>query len=168
MRFLLLVVKKFFKILSWICVAAIVVFIAVAAPLIGGCHPMIVLSGSMEPTYPVGSVVYYKACTFEELKAGDPITFKAGESLVTHRITKVNELSRTVNTKGDANPSEDPEPVEASRIVGRTLKINIPYLGYLVTFCRKPACLGAIAAVIIIDYLLDGLDSGQKGKKDEA
>ena len=165
MNFVLKVIQYFFKILSWIAVAAIVVFIAVAAPLIAGFHPMVVLSGSMEPTYPVGSVVYYKSCSFEELQVGDAITFQAGDSLVTHRITTVNGISRNVITKGDNNSSEDPSPVEADLIKGRTAKIKLPYLGFFVQFCKSPPVLICIAIVLIADYLLGALLSKPETKE---
>lgn len=166
MSFILKVIQYFFKILSWIAVAAIVVFIAVAAPLIAGLHPMVVLSGSMEPTYPVGSVVYYRNCRFEDLQVGDAITFQAGDSLVTHRITTVNGISRNVITKGDNNETEDPSPVEADSIKGKTANFKIPFAGFFVQFCKSPPILIGIAFILIADYLLGELLS-KDSKKEE-
>lgn len=154
-----------FKVLSWIVIVAIVIYLAIAAPIIAGFHPVVVLSGSMEPTFPVGSIVYYHACKFDELKAGDVVTFKAENSLVTHRIVVVNGISRTVNTKGDNNPSEDPVPVEEDEIAGKTTDFAIPYAGYFVTYGKKPAAIALMAVVLLIDYVLEKQHPGQKGEK---
>lgn len=161
------IIKYFFKVLSWIVVAAIVVFLAIAAPLIAGYHPMVVLSGSMEPTYPVGSVVYYKSCDFSELRGGDAITFMAGEDgLVTHRIARIDNTAQTVVTKGDANPSEDPVPVDSSEIKGKTSNIRIPYVGFFVQQAKNPPILIMAALILIIDYLLSALLSKEEKKED--
>lgn len=157
-----------FKGLSWIVIAAIVIYLAIAAPVVAGFHPVVVLSGSMEPVFPVGSIIYYHPCNFENLKAGDIVTFKAENSLVTHRITVVNRISRTINTKGDNNPTEDPVPVEESEIAGRAAGFAIPYAGYFVMNGKKPAAIAVMAVILLIDYVLERLNPGQKGeKKDE-
>lgn len=138
---------------------------AIAAPIIMGFRPVVVLTGSMKPTFPVGSIVYYHKCNFEDLQVGDAITFKAEDSLVTHRITTVNGLSRTVVTKGDNNDTEDPVPVEENEIVGKTTKFAIPYAGYFVTYGKEPIAIAGMAAVLLINYVLESLCSGQKGEK---
>ena len=157
-----------FKILSWIVIAAIVIFMVIAAPILMGFRPVVVLSGSMEPTFPVGSIVYYHACSFEELEVGDPITFRAEDALVTHRITTVNGISRTVVTKGDNNETEDPVPVEESEIVGKATKFAVPYAGYFVMYGKQPIAIAIMAGILLIDYILESIVSGKKEeKKDE-
>ena len=159
------ILNYLFKGLSWIVIAVIVMYMAIAAPLIMGFRPVVVLTGSMQPTFPVGSIVYYHKCAFEDLQEGDPITFKAEDALVTHRITTVNGISRTVVTKGDNNPTEDPAPVEENQIVGKTTKFAIPFAGYFVTYGKEPAAIAVMAAILLINYVLENLCSGQKGEK---
>ena len=159
------ILNYLFKGLSWIVIAVIVMYMAIAAPLIMGFRPVVVLTGSMQPTFPVGSIVYYHKCAFEDLQEGDPITFKAEDALVTHRITTVNGISRTVVTKGDNNPTEDPAPVEENQIVGKTTKFAIPFAGYFVTYGKKPVAIAVMAAILLINYVLENLCSGQKGEK---
>lgn len=154
-----------FKGLSWIVIAAIVIYMAIAAPLLLGFRPVVVLSGSMKPAFPVGSIVYYHECRFEELKVGDPVTFQAEDSLVTHRITTVNGISRTVVTKGDNNDTEDPVPVEEKNIVGKATKFAIPYAGYFVTYGKRPVAIIVMAAILLINYVLESFCSRQKGEK---
>ena len=107
------IVKGLVGIASGIVYACILCYLLIASPMIAGYKPVVVLSGSMEPTYHVGSVIYYKHTAFANIQVGDTITFRAGtDGMVTHRVTSKSELSRTFTTKGDANPSEDPSPVE--------------------------------------------------------
>ena len=59
--------------------------------MIFGHHPVVVLSGSMKPTYKVGSVIYYKKVSQKELKVGDVITFNANNNkMVSHRIANID------------------------------------------------------------------------------
>ena len=96
------VLKQLFNILSWPVYLCIAGYLLIAAPMLAGYRPVVVLSGSMEPTFPVGSVIYYKAASFEQIQEGDPITFHAGEdgSLVTHRVVEKQELSSDFITQG--------------------------------------------------------------------
>lgn len=101
-------IKGLFTILSWAVYAFIACYLLIAAPMLAGYHPVVVLSGSMEPTFHVGSVIYYKEAEFADINVGDAITLRAGEDgMVTHRVTEKSELSQTFTTKGDANLSED-------------------------------------------------------------
>lgn len=159
------VLNYLFKVLSWIVIAAIAIYMAVAAPVILGFRPVVVLSGSMEPTFPVGSIVYYHKCGFEELQVGDAVTFKAEDALVTHRITTVNGISRTVVTKGDNNTTEDPVPIEENEIVGKTMNFAIPYAGYFVTYSKKTIAIAVMAGILLINYVLESICSRQKGDK---
>lgn len=143
-------------------IAVIVALILIAAPILAGFRPVIILSGSMEPNYPVGSVTYYKACDFSEIAEGDVITFQAGDSMVTHRAVKVNGLSGTVVTKGDNNLTEDPNPVERSKIIGKTVKFKVPFAGYFVTYGRHPAAISAMVLILLISFILEKLTGKKK------
>lgn len=148
--------------LSGIVIAAIVVYMAIAAPILLGYRPMAVLSGSMEPTYPVGSIIYYQECDFDELESGDPVTFYADTSLVTHRITQKDESARAVVTKGDNNQTEDPVPVEESRIAGKATEFAIPYAGFFVIYGKTPIAVAGMAVILLLSYILEGMVSEQK------
>ncbi|MCD8371031.1 MAG: signal peptidase I [Clostridiales bacterium] len=163
--------KLLFTILSWPVYLCIAAYLLIAAPLVGGYKPVIVLSGSMEPTYHVGSIIYYKACSFEAINEGDPITFGSGEdSLVTHRVVEKHEISREFVTKGDANNTADPNPVPYSRVVGKASNISIPYAGYFVTYGRQPLVIGAMGMILVLGILFDRLAGDEKppdvGKED--
>lgn len=157
-------VLQILNILSWpvyICIAA---YLLIAAPLVLGYRPVVVLSGSMEPTFSVGSVIYYKDTPFQQIDVGDSITFRAagGDALVTHRVTEKQEISQTFTTKGDANNSEDPNPVKYENVVGKATSFCIPYAGYLVDFGKQPKVIAIMAAI-----LLAGVFFEQLAKKEE-
>ncbi len=152
-------ILKMLNILSWpiyICIAA---YLLIAAPVIAGYRPVVVLSGSMEPAFQVGSVIYYKETPFSRIEAGDPITFRAGggEALVTHRVVEKQEISQAFITKGDANPSEDPNPVAYENVVGKAASFCIPYAGYLVDFGKQPRVIAVMAAVLLAGVFLEQL-----------
>ena len=121
--------KKVVSYLSILCYVVIIALVLILAPMVVGYKPVVVLSGSMEPTYPVGSLIYYKAASFEDIKENDAITFRVDDdTLVTHRVIVKNEISQTFVTKGDANPTNDTNPVAkyiAVAIIGGILLLNI-------------------------------------------
>ena len=92
-----------------------------------------VMSGSMEPAYHVGSLIYVKPINTDELKEGDVITFLADKdnTIVTHRIIEVtNENNAThFRTKGDANDVPDAKSVHYKNVLGKP-EFTIPLLGY--------------------------------------
>ncbi len=77
-----------------------------------------VVSGSMEPTVPVGSIIYVKEAEPSSIKKGDIIAFQSGESIVMHRVVDNKIVEGTFTTKGDANPSEDMNEVPYANLIG--------------------------------------------------
>ena len=82
--------------------------------------------------------------------------------MVTHRAVKVNGLSGTVVTKGDHNLTEDPNPVERSNIIGKTVKFKVPFGGYFVTYGRQPAAISAMVLILLISFILEKLVGKRK------
>lgn len=158
-------IQKTLNILSWPVYLCIAVYLLIAAPLVVGYRPVVVLSGSMEPTYHVASVIYYKAASFDQISEGDPITYRAGEdSLVTHRVVEKLEVTRQFVTKGDANPTPDPSPVSYENVVGKATPFSIPYAGYFVDFGKKPAVIGVMAFILMAGMLADWLAKSGDGE----
>jgi signal peptidase len=118
---------------------ALVVLIAVMVvviPAVTGSRALTVLTGSMAPAYPAGTLVIVRPTPPGEVRIGDVMTYqlKSGEPvLVTHRVIEKiydtnGELSFT--TKGDNNDLADDEPVKAVQVVG-TVWYAIPLLGWV-------------------------------------
>lgn len=159
----------------------VVIIVALAVALAGvrlfGIQPYAVTSGSMEPTYHVGSLIYVKSVDTSKLQAGDVITFMLDEDTVaTHRITAVvpDEEDASVlrfRTKGDANDTEDGSLVHYKNVIG-TPVFTIPYLGYLAGVIQHPPgtyiAIGGAAILLILVFLPDilgGSDEEEKKKK---
>ena len=152
--------KIILKTISTSIVALIVVF---AFLLVGvrifNVQIYTVLSGSMEPNYHVGSLVYVKPVDVAELKVGDVITFELGGGIRgTHRIIEVLEDngSLTFQTKGDNNDHADANPIRPEAIVGK-VKFTIPYLGFGAAYIQQPPgkfiAFSAAALILLLTIL---------------
>lgn len=149
------VFQKVCNILSTVILAIMIVIAAVLlVPYAFGYQTLAVLSGSMEPAYPVGSVVFVKKLAPQEVHVGDAITFQLNENTVaTHRVVKIDTEKHQFITKGDANNTED-GPTDFNNLVGRAATTAIPYLGYLSVNIKTPAGIMACTGVVMIILLL--------------
>ena len=153
--------KKLWSVLSTLIVIAVVALaILLAGVRVVGLTPYVVLSGSMEPTYHTGSLIYDKKVDPFTLKEGDVITFMVSEdTLATHRVVGVvpdEDEPGTIRfrTKGDANDSEDGTLVHYKNVVG-TPVFTIPYLGYFSNWItHAPGKYIAITAAVVFLILL--------------
>ena len=103
---------------------------ALSVPRLFGREAYHVLSGSMEPAIPVGSVIYVRAAKPEEICPGDVISFYQDGMVVAHRVIENRLLVGEFVTKGDANPREDPQTVPYASFIG-LVTAHIPYIGSL-------------------------------------
>lgn len=104
-----------------------------ALPRLLGFEAYAIISGSMEPQIPVGSLVYAKAMAPEEVEAGDVIVFyggRAGEAVTTHRVVENRNADREFITRGDANAGDDMEARPYESLIGRVEHI-LPHFGRL-------------------------------------
>lgn len=100
-----------------------------------GFQSYVVLSGSMAPSIPVGSLLYTQRVQPKDLRVKEVITFQEGTMTVTHRIVSIH--SDGVQTKGDANESIDAKRIPFSAIKGR-LVFSLPYVGYFLITIQTP------------------------------
>lgn len=150
--------KRVQKVWNAVTTVLVVLVVILALLLVGvrlvGLRPMCVLSGSMEPTYHVGALIYVKPCAPEDVQVGDPITFVLNEDLdvVTHRVVSIDAENQHFYTKGDANDAPDGAPVYFKNLIGRPV-FTIPYLGYVSNWVSNPPGMYlavALALVLII------------------
>ncbi len=87
-----------------------------------------VTSASMEPTIPLGSVVYVTGIEPQDAAEGDVIAYLHEDSLVIHRVVDNNRLQGILRTKGDANSMEDPWEVSYDQVYGAVEK-HYPVVG---------------------------------------
>jgi signal peptidase len=162
------------KIISFIgtltMVVMIVLGLGVAIPHLLGYDQYVVVSGSMEPAIPVGSLVMAKDVEPAELKTGDVIVFydeMHTDIPVTHRVVENRVDEREVVTKGDANASNDLSPIIYENIDGK-VAFHIPRVGMVVGLFGT--VLGKFSALMIIvaGYLLTlvGSSLSKNGKSE--
>jgi len=145
----------------------IVVLMVMLAVLLMGSRLMgykvyTVLSGSMEPTYSAGDLIYVKKVDVKNIRVGDPITFVLNEDLVvaTHRVVRIDAANSHFYTKGDANEIEDQEPVHFKNVIG-VPQFAVPKMGFVSEYVQNPpgmyVTIGVGALLIIIVFLPDFL-----------
>jgi len=160
------ILKEIIHILSSICYVLIIIYALVCIPYLFGYKPLVVLTGSMEPTYKVGSIIYYKHVPENQLKEGDAITFKMNSYVVSHRINKID--NGLYETKGDANNSVDAKRITYNDILGKDLDFNIPYLGYYVKlFKDNMYLLVIISCILLCEFIVNSICDKKKNKKEE-
>ena len=54
---------------------ALIVYAFICGPMLAKYKSVVVLSSSMEPTFKIGSILYYKSCDMKDINVGDLITF---------------------------------------------------------------------------------------------
>lgn len=174
-------IKKVWDGVTTVLVGIVVVLaiLLVGARLVG-FQVFTVLSGSMEPTYHTGSLIYVKDVDYTEIEPGQVITFMLDEDTVaTHRVVEVvpDENDSTVlryRTKGDANDAEDGSLVHYKNVIGSPV-FTIPYLGYFANYIQNPPgmyiaiSVGAILLMLVFlpDLLFDDEDEKEDEKKDK-
>lgn len=116
-------------------VAVIILCSLLVLPGIFGFHMYHVISGSMEPAVPVGSLLYVRGGQPEEVEEDRIIAFYSSSEdggVITHRVVKNNVVSGTFVTKGDANEKEDPTLTAYADYIGEVV-LTVPYMGKLLT-----------------------------------
>ena len=145
-----------------ICCVVLLAILLAGSRMIG-LTPYTVLSGSMEPAYPVGSLLYVKKVDPNELRVRDPVTYKLPDgAIVTHRIIEVLEDTpegRCFRTQGDANNTPD-GILQPERVIGKPV-FMIPYLGFVSWYVQRPPgsfiAIGGCMLLIILSMLPDML-----------
>lgn len=112
-----------------------VLAVSVVVPKLAGATAYTILTGSMKPGMPPGTLVVTRPTAPDRIRTGDVITYqlKSGEpTVVTHRVQSVGitmDGEYRFVVKGDANQSADPSPVIPAQIRG-VRWYSVPYLAY--------------------------------------
>lgn len=122
-----------------------------ALPGILGYSQLVVVSGSMQPAIDPGDLLIIKAA--EHYQRGDIVTFKEGQSLVTHRLLSIEGTQAL--TQGDANNTQDPL-ISSSQIQGKVV-LQVPKIGFLVMFLKTRQGMMTLAALFLILIVVHAL-----------
>ena len=167
--------KKIWNVISSILVALVVLLaLLLVGARVVGLQVFTVLSGSMEPTYHTGSLIYVKKVDPYTITDGQPITFMLDENTVaTHRVVCIvpDEEDPTVirfRTKGDANEAEDGSLVHYKNVIGTPI-FSIPYLGYVADYIQHPPgmyiAISGGAVLLLLVFLPDVFASDKDEEK---
>ena len=159
-------------------VALVLVCLPLTVPRLFGYHIYTVISGSMEPAIPTGSLVYIQEMEPEDVKADDVIAFygaKDSASIITHRVVENRVLMGEFITKGDANQTEDMNPASYENFIGKVVK-SYPEIGEIAQILTGPEgkviAGGVIAAAVVLQILASMFErryeKRRKGKMEEA
>ena len=143
---------------------SVIIFLLLALLLVGcrlfGIHTFTLLSHSMEPSLPAGSLVYVKEADPSSLKNGDIILFltedeTVGIQRIVNVITDEEDTSSLLfQTRGDSNDTYEGTFVPCENIVGAFV-FTIPLLGYVVNYIHNPPglyfaiCFSAVVLLLL-------------------
>lgn len=132
-------------------------------PSVFGYSVLIVASPSMTGAIEAGDAIIIK--NSDSYAVGDVITyFPEDESFsVTHRIVRME--GDKFYTKGDANQSEDSDPVLIEQIVGK-VAVKLDRVGYFIEWLKSPVGIIFAATFIVLLILIIVIEDKRRGKTD--
>ena len=132
-------------------------------PSVFGYSMLIIASPSMTGSIEAGDAIIIK--NSDSYAVGDVITyFPADESFsVTHRIVRME--GDKFYTKGDANQSEDSDPVLIEQIVGK-VAVKLDKVGYFIEWLKSPVGIIFAATFIVLLILIIVIEDKRRGKTD--
>jgi signal peptidase len=147
------------RIAAWLVILGIsaILAIAVLIPRIAGATPYVVLTGSMQPRMPPGTLVVVRPVKPADIGIGSVVTYqlKSGKpAVVTHRVVAMGfdgKGRRLFHTQGDANNAPDAKWVRPVQIRGERW-YWVRYLGYVTTYITGGQ--RHIALVATVTFLL--------------
>ena len=127
------------RICSMIGVSLLILVILICIPLtlprLTGFDIYTVVTGSMEPAIPVGSLIYVREEAPAELMEGEVVAYRSDTDagiIITHRVVKNQVVSGQLITKGDANEAEDISPVSYAQVIGGIFAAMVTFYGKIV------------------------------------
>lgn len=137
--------------------AALVFAVLAVGPRTGAYRTYTVLTASMRPDMPEGTVVVSTPIALHEARVGDVITYRIpveDRRVVTHRVVEVVRPGVVV-TKGDANNAPDAWVAELKGQRVWKVRAAVPGVGYALERLRTPAARRL--ALFVVPLLLAAL-----------
>lgn len=120
---------------------------ATLVPRLVGLQSYAIVSGSMEPTLPVGGLVYAEPFSAEELVPGDIAVFWRNGDVIIHRVEENDPEARELITRGDANDGVDAHPALYDNVIGRAMGC-VPAIGYFIL------ALGSLPGKFVLGWIV--------------
>lgn len=146
-------------VLAWAAASIATLLLALAfLPTLFGFETLIVASGSMGRTLPIGSAALTRAIEAEAIETGDVVSYRHNDhgETTTHRVVAIDHQPGQVvfTTKGDANANVDPEKVVVSGRIHRVEHV-VPLAGHVIRHARTPYGGVGLILVPILGLILD-------------
>jgi signal peptidase len=141
-------------VLAVLCTVGTLSVVVCALSFVFDFTPSIVLSGSMEPTLPVGSVVFTQTVDVADVAVGDIVTVPqhGDEGIVTHRVVAIEPADAgraKLTLRGDANQVDDIAPYTVR--TADLYRFKIPYIGTGILWAKDHRLT---AGVILLGLLI--------------
>jgi signal peptidase len=153
------------RVLDVAAVLGLACALAVAGALLTGWRPVVLLSGSMAPAMPAGTLVVTRPVHPDDLRAGDVVTvpLPGTASLVTHRVVDVDRATTppTATLRGDANDADDPHAYALTAPVRRAV-LHVPRVGRAVQGAPAVVLGGGAAALVVLALLPTRRAAGER------
>ena len=158
---------KFFIRITLLLFILFAVFVFTMSVL--GYEPAVIISGSMRPKMPIGTICFIdKKYPFKNYRVGDIIVYISKNKKVVHRIVEKNDHG--YRTKGDANINVDVALITEEIYYGKCV-FYIPYIGLIVmtfqSFNGKVLLLGSLVLILTTYFMLDDLDKEKNNRNIE-
>ena len=129
-----------------------------------------VLTGSMTPGIPVGSVVVVRPVDPGTLRVGDVVTYQVApgkQEFITHRVITIDSSTSptTFTLKGDANRGPDMDPVSAQQIRGKVW-FHVPYIGGIRDALHGKGGITLVGMLALAGYALSQLSGAFQDRKE--
>lgn len=143
----------------------VVIYLLVFIPTIWGQRPLVVISGSMEPTLNVGGILYYHRKNINDFKINDIVVYQLNDHIISHRVYDIT--NNGIIAKGDANETYDDLLITKDKILGGGTNWCIPFIGYYTDYIYRHKYLLMISiGIILIDMIFDKKKkAGDKNEK---
>lgn len=144
-----------------VLIGVMLVLIPLSLPRFFGYQTFDVVSESMEPELPVGSLIIVKPLDPHDVKEGDVIAFYSNAEVVSHRVLENNTFENKFVTKGDANEQEDLVDPLYSELIGK-VEYHIPIMGTLGSYFSTASGKLLLVELVVCSFLLFGVAANIK------
>ncbi|GAA1728632.1 signal peptidase I [Aeromicrobium alkaliterrae] len=165
------------QVIAWFVILGVLAVLcaAVLVPRVAGATPYTVLTGSMKPGMPPGTLVVVKPVDVDDIGVGDVITYQLESgrpTVVTHRVVGLGfdkNGDRIFQTQGDANSAPDAATVLPVQIRGERW-YSVPHLGRLTTLVNgsERTILTGVVVVVLLGYAATMFVSAARDRREAA
>ncbi len=134
--------------------AEILILIPLAVPRIIGYQTYCIVSASMEPEIPIGSLILVAPTDAADLENSQIIAYYRNGAVICHRVVENDRYRGLLTTKGDANELADFESVEYTQVIGKVVW-HVSRMGALGEYFSTTAGRLLAIEILVAAFLLN-------------